>query len=162
MSLQHILAGQLAAPEADEAAAVPLPSGEGLTRVFVRDLVLEGAIGVHPHERARPQRIRFEVELAVRLAPGGPKADQLGEVVSYEDVVGRIRALLAEGHVNLCETLAERIARRELEDPRVAAARIRVEKLDVYPGAAVGVEILRRARPAAAGGPPLLRVLGAG
>jgi dihydroneopterin aldolase len=159
MSLQRILADQLATPEAGEAADLPLLPGERLTRVFVRDLVLEGDIGVYEHERAQRQRIRFNVELGVRLAPGGPRQDSLGEVLSYEDVVNRIREILAEGHVNLCETLAERVAQRELADPRVMTARVRVEKLDVYPGATVGVEIERRAPATAANVQPLLRVL---
>ena len=43
------------------------------------------------------------------------------------------------------ETLAERIAEACLTDPRVHLARIRVEKLDVFPDlASAGVEIERR------------------
>jgi len=42
------------------------------------------------------------------------------------------------------ETLAERIAAECLEDHRILAAKVRVEKLDVMPEAsAVGVEIER-------------------
>jgi dihydroneopterin aldolase len=157
MSLQRILAGQLAQPVPGEVAAEPI--GEKLTRVFVHDLVLEGHIGVYEHEHEKPQRIRFGVDLHVRLPPGGPRQDSLTEVLSYEDVMNGIRALLAEGHVNLVETLAEQVAARVLKDPRVVVARVRVEKLDVFPGAAVGVEIERRAPAAAGDVQPLLRVL---
>jgi dihydroneopterin aldolase len=67
--------------------------------------------------------------------------------VDYEVVTGEVRALVAAGHVMLVETLAERIAERCLEDPRVQIARIRVEKLDVFADAAsVGVEIVRQRR----------------
>jgi dihydroneopterin aldolase len=159
MSLQRILADQLATPETGEAAGLAHLPGERPTRVFVRDLVLEGDIGVYEHERIRPQRIRFNVELGVRLPPGGPRQDCLSEVLSYEDMVNRIREILAEGHVNLCETLAERVAQRELADPRVVTARVRVEKLDVYAGATVGVEIERQAPAATSNVAPLLRVL---
>jgi dihydroneopterin aldolase len=52
--------------------------------------------------------------------------------------------MLAEGHINLVETLAEKIAELCLGDGRVETARIRVEKLDVYAEAAsVGIEIER-------------------
>lgn len=159
MSLQRILADQLANPAPGGESASGDPAGERLTRVFVHDLVLDGAIGVYEHERARPQRIRFNVDLRVRLAPGGPRHDSLGEVLSYEDVVNRIRDILAQGHVNLCETLAERVAAAELADPRVVSARVRVEKLDIYPGASVGAEIERHAPAARAGVQPLLRIL---
>ena len=48
------------------------------------------------------------------------------------------------GHVNLVETLAERIAEACLADLRVDAARGRVEKLAAIPEAAsVGIEIER-------------------
>ena len=55
------------------------------------------------------------------------------------------KRLLAEGHINLVETLAEKIAALCLVDERVRSVRIRAEKLDVYAEAAsVGIEIERR------------------
>ena len=47
----------------------------------------------------------------------------------------RIRAIIAEGHVRLAETLAERIAAACFEDRRVQTARVRVEKLHALPDA---------------------------
>lgn len=111
-------------------------------RVLIKDLVLQARIGIHPHERA-PQRVRLNIEVEVRrdVLPG---ADQIAEVISYEDLIAGIRALIAEGHINLVETLAARIAEICLADPRALRARVRVEKLDVEPDAeAVGVEIER-------------------
>lgn len=118
-------------------------------RLFVRDLELDSHIGVRAHEQGRAQRVRINLELTVRDA-ADPLADRYKDVVCYDEVVSAVRRLVAAGHVNLVETLAERIAALCLEDPRVEAARVRVEKLDVYPDAqGVGVEIerLRRGRP---------------
>jgi dihydroneopterin aldolase len=118
-----------------------------LRHVFVRDLVLEAQIGVHQHEKLGPQRIRVNVDLAVWEKDVDGIADKLANVVCYEQVVSGIRALVAEGHVNLVETLAEQIASLCLEDARVRIARVRVEKLDVFPDAtSVGVEIERVTR----------------
>ncbi len=118
----------------------------GSCRVFVRDLVLPARIGIHPHERELAQRVRFNVDLAVEesIAPA-----DISAVVSYEDVVLGIKRTLCAGHIDLVETLAESIARFCLADPRVTAARVRVEKLDVFEEAeSVGVEIERlRMRP---------------
>ena len=50
--------------------------------------------------------------------------------------------IVARGHVMLVETLAERIAALLLEHPRVVRAKVRLEKLDLGPGA-VGVTIER-------------------
>lgn len=39
---------------------------DGLRHVFLRDMVLPARIGVHPHERTAAQRVRINVDLAVR------------------------------------------------------------------------------------------------
>ena len=111
--------------------------------VFIRDLVLTCLIGVHKYERKKPQRIRINLDLAV-TDDMGIKFDRLEDVVCYEDVASGIRSIVARGHVNLVETLAEQIADLCLHDERVRAARIRIEKLDVFEDAAsAGVEIER-------------------
>jgi dihydroneopterin aldolase len=75
----------------------------------------------------------------------GAPAERLADVVSYEPLVAEAKRIVASGHVALVETLAERLAELCLADPRVALARVRVEKLDIIPEAAsVGVEIERR------------------
>lgn len=116
-----------------------------LTRVFVRDLVLDTQIGVHEREQGKRQRVRFNVDLWVRLPEGGPQRDRLDEVLNYSTIVKGIRDIVTEGHTNLVETLAERVAQMALRDPRVARTLVRVEKLDVYENAIVGCEIERRA-----------------
>ena len=125
-------------------APARLADAATLTRhVFVRDLLLHCSIGVHSHERHGPQRVRVNVDLAVREG-ARDIADDLGNVVCYEGIVAGIRRIAAAGHVNLVETFAERIADMCLADPRIQLARVRVEKLDVFPDAAsVGVEIER-------------------
>ncbi len=123
-----------------------LPAADGRTgirHVFVRDLQLLCRIGVYRHERRKDQRVRVNLDLAVREGEAAV-ADRLAAVVDYEEIVERVRLIPAKGHINLIETLAERIAEVCLVDERVRTARVRVEKLDVFPDAAsVGVEIER-------------------
>jgi dihydroneopterin aldolase len=115
-----------------------------LRHVFVHDLTIQASIGVYSHEKLDKQRIRINLDLAVREGDSSRMDDELSNVVCYEEVVTSIRALIDAGHVNLVETLAERIAALCLEDRRVRVARVRVEKLDVFPDAtSVGVEIER-------------------
>jgi dihydroneopterin aldolase len=115
---------------------------KGLRHLFVHDLVLATRIGVDPHEQQADQRVRLSLDLGV--ADSGQAPATLAEVVDYAALTGRVRRLLGAGHVDLVEQLAERIAALCLEDPRVRAVRVRVEKLDVMPDcAAVGVEIER-------------------
>jgi len=116
-----------------------------LRHVFIRDLELLGHIGIHGHEQTKHQPIRINVDLAVEDAQ--ELEDRLDRVVDYESITLRIRAIVARGHINLAETLAEAIAEACLEDARVKRARIRVEKLHAVPGAeSAGVEIERHAK----------------
>lgn len=111
--------------------------------VFVRDLEINAHIGVHRHEKNAAQPLRINIDLTVQEGEG-PVGDRLSNVVDYGKIVDGIRAIIAEGHVNLVETLAERIAAFALEDMRVLVARVRIEKLKVIPEArSVGVEIER-------------------
>ena len=120
----------------------PLRAGARADRLLIRDLVLRTRIGIHPHER-EPQRVRVNAEVEID-GTGAPHQDDIAGVISYEDLIAEIKALAAAGHINLVETLADRIAEICLADPRAACARIRVEKLDVEPdAAAVGIEIER-------------------
>ena len=118
----------------------------GLRVVFVRGLELRASLGVHPHEKAAPQRVVVGVELAVRdeVAPSGVGEDDLRRTVDYSAVVRAARAIVAEGHTLLVETLAERLALAALADPRVVKARVSVEKPDAFAEAAgVGVSVER-------------------
>lgn len=122
----------------------------GLRHVFLRDLHYAAAIGVYASEQGIRQRIRVNVDLGVdETQAGQPRPgvgrDELARVVDYAVIARRVGEIVAAGHVRLVETLAERIAEACLTDPRVALARIRVEKLEVLPdGASAGVEIERR------------------
>ena len=113
-----------------------------LRHVFVRDLEVLATIGIYDHEKVKPQRIIVNIDLSVKEAPS--MADEISHVVSYEIIAQKVDAVVAEGHVNLVETLCEKIAQSCLKDQRVMAARVRVEKPDIIPNArSVGVEIER-------------------
>ena len=123
----------------------PTPDQPAATRrhLLIRDLVVTCSIGVHEHERHGTQRVRINVR--VRVADDeGPIEDSIANVVSYETIVDGIRTIIAGGHINLVETLADRIVELCLANRRVRGVWVRVEKLDLYPDAAgVGVEVER-------------------
>jgi dihydroneopterin aldolase len=113
-----------------------------IRHVFIRNLELIARIGIHGHEKGKPQPVRINLDLSVQ--EGARLEDRLENVVDYEAITEKIRAIIASGHINLAETLAERIADAAFEDRRVRAARVRVEKLHAVPGAeSAGVEIER-------------------
>ncbi len=130
----------------DSTVVQPLiqPDAVPLTRrMFIRDLVVNMLIGVHRHERDGKQRVRINIDLSL-IDQSGIDDDRLAGVVSYETLVHDIRRLCDSGHVNLVETLAERVADLCFDDRRVRGAVVRIEKLDVFADtASVGVEIER-------------------
>lgn len=127
-------------------AQSPLQIADGaqkIRHVFIRDMVIDCSIGIYTHEKEHEQRVRINLDLAVGEGDMSIN-DDIRNVISYEDMAKGIEAIIAEGHINLVETLAENIADMCLQDQRVFVARVRVEKLDIIASAeSVGVEIER-------------------
>lgn len=116
-------------------------AAHGQMRVFIRSLTLSARIGIHAHERAATQPVIFNLDLLVDDVPQ-PKSKT--DIVCYEAIVEKIRNLLANGHIELLETLAERVADACLADARVAQVRVQVEKPHAIAEAgSAGVEIER-------------------
>ena len=109
------------------------------SKVFVTGLKVQAQIGVYKHEIGRVQPLIVDVELDV---PTG-SSDRLADTVNYETILQTAQQLAAEGHIDLVETFAHRLADRCLADPRVTRARVRIEKpLALEPHAVgAGVEI---------------------
>jgi dihydroneopterin aldolase len=110
-------------------------------RVFMHDLVLDVEIGVYTHEKGVTQRVRFSVD--VDLIPAVHALnDDIRQAFDYDTIIKGIKTIIARGHINLVETLAEEIAMLCLAHPRAQSVRVMIEKLDKEPGA-VGIEIVR-------------------
>ncbi|WP_026379754.1 dihydroneopterin aldolase [Afifella pfennigii] len=113
--------------------------------VFLTDYVLAVRIGAYRHERHGPQQVRFDMAVATParppLAPG--EVVPLCGVLSYDRLVEAIEATVAEGHFDLVETLAERIAEKILQEPLAECVSLRIEKLELKKARA-GTIITRR------------------
>ncbi|MFQ5563084.1 MAG: dihydroneopterin aldolase [Parvularculaceae bacterium] len=123
----------------------PLPRAANAPqrKVFLRGLVIDAYIGAYAHEQGAPQKMRIDLEISV-VEPTSPAADRLEDVVCYNKLTQGIKEIVAEGHIRLIETLAERIADLALSHPMVLAVSVRIEK----PGAiaeaeCAGVEVIR-------------------
>tara|TARA_B110000495_G_scaffold161421_1_gene146041 strand:+ start:466 stop:879 length:414 start_codon:yes stop_codon:yes gene_type:complete len=114
-----------------------------IRHVFIHDMVIDCSIGIYTHEKEHEQRVRINLDLAVGEGDHLIN-DDIRNVISYEDMAKGVEAIIAAGHINLVETLAENIAEMCLQDKRVFSARVRVEKLEIIASAeSVGVEIER-------------------
>jgi dihydroneopterin aldolase len=124
-------------------ALSPVAPGEirtAMTKVFVTGLRLQAEIGVYRHEIGKLQPLLVDVELDVPSAGPG----RLSDTFNYEAILKAARAIAEEGHIELVETFADRLARACMADPRVTRARVRIEKpLALAPDAvAAGAEII--------------------
>jgi len=130
-------------PKSNNASIKYADALKGVRHVFVRDLMIKGSIGVYDHEKIDKQQIRVNIDLSVK-EEDVPLGDKYENVVCYEKVVIGIKSIVASGHIELVETLAEKIANFNMIDKRIVSVRVRVEKLDAIENTtSVGVEIER-------------------
>lgn len=108
--------------------------------IFVHDHVIDCHIGVYAEEKGVTQKVRISVDAGLD-AHVFASTDDMEHVPSYADIIDGIEAIAAEGHINLVETFAERIAEHCLKDKRIASVRVKIEKLERGP--LRGVSILR-------------------
>lgn len=115
-------------------------------KVFIHGLVLDAYIGVYDSEQGVTQPIRIDLDAEV-IEPSQPIGDRLEDVVCYDKMTQGIKAIIAEGHIKLVETLAERVADLALSHPMVLSVMVRIIKPNAIREAdAAGVEVLRTKR----------------
>ena len=114
--------------------------------IRLSNLSLFGHHGAHEEEMRLGQKLEFDVELGLDLAPAG-RSDQLEDTINYRDVYTRIEDRVTGERYMLLEALAEAIASDLFVTyPRIQKVRIRARKPNVpFAGSMshVGVEILR-------------------
>lgn len=112
-------------------------------RIHIRDLCARCIIGVNREEREQKQEVVFNISLTCDLSAAAA-TDDLEKTVDYSRLKNRVVQFAEASDFYLIERLAGCVADLCLEDPRVSAVRVRVDK----PGAltfarSVAVEIER-------------------
>jgi len=112
-------------------------------QIHIRDLHLRCVIGIYEEERRTKQDVMINVTLYADCRAAG-RSDRIEDTVDYKAIKKRVIAMVEASDYFLVERLAERITELCLEDGRVHAARVVVDK----PGAlrfarSVAVEIVR-------------------
>lgn len=112
-------------------------------RIHIRDLHLRCVIGIYQEERRAKQDVVINVTLYADCRAAG-QSDRIEDTVDYKAIKKRVIDMVEASDYCLVERLAERITELCLEDKRVHAARVVVDK----PGAlrfarSVAVEIVR-------------------
>jgi len=125
-------------------SALSHPQLRDCRRLFLRNYEVMINIGVHDFEKKGEQRVLINVDLYIPLAQSTPQDDQLEEVVDYDFMRETIARRMAQGHVQLQETLCDDVVKAMLAHPRVRAVQVSTMKPDVYPDCeGVGVEVFQ-------------------
>ena len=106
---------------------------QGVTTLFLENVVREVDIGVHDHELGAPQRLRFDIYVMLS-GVSEPSADEIGEVLNYEYLISALDETLQMNRAALLETLANRLLDRVLEPNSAEGASVILTKLDVLEG----------------------------
>ncbi|MCL7454262.1 MAG: dihydroneopterin aldolase [Anaerolineae bacterium] len=112
-------------------------------QIVIKDLLLRTIIGINEEERRNRQDVLINITLHADTRPAGA-CDDIEDAVNYRTITKRVIKRVEESSFYLVEKMAAEIAEICLEDPRVEAVDVRVEK----PGAlrfarSVGLEIRR-------------------
>ena len=115
-----------------------------MDKIFIKDLLIRGVIGISEREREQPQDILVNIEITADISTAG-KSDDVEDSVNYRTTAKKVLAHTETIKRFTVEALAEDIAKLCLEDKKVQSVLVRVEK----PGAvrfsrSVGVEIIRK------------------
>jgi FolB domain-containing protein len=114
-----------------------------MDKVFIKDLIARGIIGINDWEREKPQEISINIILETDIRKAGEN-DDIQYSVNYRTIAKKALKHAESAQRLTVEALAADLARLCLEDPGVQKVTVRVEK----PGAvrfshSVGVEIER-------------------
>ena len=98
-------------------------------RIEIRELRCTALVGVLDEERERPQPIAFDIDLE-RPIDVAARSDDLNATTNYAAVTALAVRVAQDGHVQLLETLAHRVADEILHsDPDVHSVTVVVRKL---------------------------------
>jgi FolB domain-containing protein len=115
-----------------------------MDKIFIKDLMVRGIIGISEKERSQPQDIVVSVIFYADITMGS-ESDNIDDCVNYRTISKAIIAHIQEISRYTVEALAGDIAEICLKTPKVEKVKVKVEK----PGAvrfskSVGVEITRK------------------
>ncbi len=110
-----------------------------MNKIIIRNFLLPISIGIYDKEKKDPQNVLLNIELQV--LPVVTK-DDISTVVHYGEVVQKIQKIAEEKHINLLETLAEKILSVCFSYESVTGAVVRAEKIDIFDTIdGIGVEL---------------------
>ena len=114
-----------------------------LDQILIKDLAIDGIIGINPDERVTKQQILVNAVMWVDTR-GAAESDDIQDAVNYRTITKQMISHIEKGEPMLVERLVQELADICLSDARVRMVEMTVEK----PGAlrharSVGIRITR-------------------
>ena len=98
-------------------------------RIELRGLRVVGRCGVLPEEIERGQPLEVDLDVVTDMAAAGV-SDDLADTVDYGAICAAVERAITDGHVQLLEFLAGKVADAVLAvDGRISAVEVAVRKL---------------------------------
>ena len=110
-----------------------LSSFNGVTTLFLEDIVRDVDLGVYDFEIGNPQKVKFDIYVMLSEVRN-PENDKLEEVLNYEYLIESLDHVLSLARFSLLETLAHRLLEEVSIPNSVKAASVVITKLDILNG----------------------------
>ena len=113
-------------------------------KVLIKELILNLRLGYYDFEKAKPQKVKFSLEVDYRdKKPTNDK--DLKSIVNYDKLVKLIKKLVKNKHYNFLETLAEDVFDELFNDKRIDKITLQIEKLEIIKDcSSVGIQISKK------------------
>ena len=113
-------------------------------KIHIDNLQVNTYIGFYPEEKLSRQRVIINLEAEVNLSDEIIEEDSPEGIYDYKILSDDIVSFVKNGHFNLLETLANKIADIVLRDTRIIRTRVIISKPDALTGTAIAsVELLK-------------------
>lgn len=113
-------------------------------KILINELILKLKLGYYDHEKEKPQKVKFSLEIDYENKRPTDDMD-IKSIVNYGTVVKLITKLVNKKHYNFLETLAESIFSELFKDQRIAKIKLKIEKLEILKEcASVGIQITKK------------------
>jgi len=111
--------------------------------ILIKNLRIEGILGIHPHERQTPQTILVSVRVSTDIRQAAQHDDIL-RTINYSTLSKDIIRFIKSSRYRTIEALIEALAEEVLKNDLAKDVWLRVEKPNAVAEAdSVGVEITR-------------------
>ena len=111
--------------------------------IFIKDFIIHEIIGIHDYEKAKKQKIKFNIVIDVNQNTL-PNEKDLRSVINYENITKQLESLVKNKKYNFLESVAEDSFVEIFKDRRINSVKIKIEKPDAIKNAgSAGVEIFK-------------------